>query len=681
MVRLRHHKSAHVRCFGRRVGCGATCLVCLAVVACRSDVAGLLDDVTPPSVPGSVSGTQVGTTVELTWSASSDNVGVTGYVVYRDGSEVASPAGTSYVDPSPGAATTRHYAVVAKDAAGNESGPGEADVEVLDVTPPSVPGSVSGTQVGTTVELTWSASSDNVGVTGYVVYRDGSEVASPAGTSYVDGSVSVGNSYAYTVTARDAAGNESPASAQESVDVVDLSGSMAFSNITTATTGGPGAGGHAVAFADATGDGLPDIYVTNHRNNILVSDLFYRNLGGGTFVEEGASRGIADVDYGSHGAVWADLDNDSDYDLYNGGTGNVDTDASDLNTVYRQDGGGAFTDVTPAGALAGATRGVLVVDYERDGDLDLFAINGYRGSGDVLPSELFNEVYRNDGAMTFTSLSSGPFQSAPAGQGGIGTDYDGDDDIDLFAANREGDVNVLENVGGTYVARSAGALGIGDQAGDGITTGDVNNDAYVDLILASDGVGYLYLNDGDGTFTYHQSFSGTEGYMGGLADLDNDGDLDLVFAGDYRVWVNDGSGTFSTSVSFSFGTVDDPRSIAFADIDADGDVDFFVAQKTGTNRLIRNDYAGSNGWLEVRLTSPQGQAGAFGSKVRVYVAGTSTLIAFREARGAYGYVAQDDPVLHMGLGHETLVDVVVDFLDGSQTVRSNVAAGQLITVP
>ena len=233
-----------------------------------------------------------------------------------------------------------------------------------------------------------------------------------------------------------------------------------------------------------------------------------------------------------------------------------------------------------------------------------------------------------------------------------------------------------------FVQRAPSTLGISasHEARDGVTTADVNNDGHVDLLLAGDDYGHLYLNDGDGSFTYRQSFSNTEGYMGGFADLDNDGDLDLVFAGDNRVFVNDGTGFFPTSESFSFGAVDDPRSIAFADIDNDGDLDFFVAQKRSTNRLIRNDYSGGNNWLKVRLTSPQGQAGAYGATLRVYFAGTNTLLAFREARAAYGYVAQDEPVLHLGLGTVQTVDVVVTFADGSEVALNNVAANQMVSI-
>jgi fibronectin type 3 domain-containing protein len=650
-----------------------------------SEVVMTAEDVTPPSVPQGLTAEQVGMTVELDWQASSDDVGVTSYRVRRNGSQIASVSGTSRVDANVVVETTYSYVVVAVDAAGNQSGPSDVvSMTVRDVTAPSVPQGLAAEQVGTTVELDWQASNDDVAVTSYRVRRNGSVIATVGGTAYTDGSVAVGSTYTYRVSARDAADNESAQSAPVSITVQPVGGSMAFSNITNATTGGPSAfGGHAISFADVTGDGLPDFYVTIHRNNLLVDDLFYRNLGGGAFTEEAASRGINDLDFGSHGAVWADLDDDGDYDLYNGGTGDVSASgsASDVNNVYRQNGNGSFTDITPADDPGGATRGVLALDMERDGDLDLFAVNGWQGQLDDQPTEQFNEIYRNNSGSGFTYLPNGAFQSAPAGQGATGSDFDGDGDVDVFASN-QGALNVLENVGGTFVQRSAALLGISSahQARDGVTTADVNNDGHVDLLLAGNDYGHLYLNDGDGTFTHRQSFTSTQGYMGGFGDLDQDGDLDLVFAGDNRVFVNDGSGSFPSSVSVPIGPVNDPRSIAFADIDDDGDLDFFVTQKFATNRLIRNDYSGGNRWLKVRLTSPRGQAGAFGATVRAYAAGTNDLLAFREARGAYGYVAQDEPVLHLGLGGASRVDLVVRFLNGSEVHLDNVQTNRLVSV-
>jgi hypothetical protein len=171
--------------------------------------------------------------------------------------------------------------------------------------------------------------------------------------------------------------------------------------------------------------------------------------------------------------------------------------------------------------------------------------------------------------------------------------------------------------------------------------------------------------------------------MAGLADLDNDTDLDLVFAGDKRIHLNDGSGSFSDGPAVPVTGINDPRAIAFADIDNDGDVDFAVGVKRSRNWLVRNDYSADNNWLKVKLVSPGGQAGAFGAKVRVYPAGTEgngPLLGFREARSNYGYLGQDDPVLHFGLGRHRLVNVGVAFLDGTRAISINVSANQTITI-
>ena len=169
-------------------------------------------DATAPSVPTNLQGTGASASqVNLTWTASSDNVGVTGYRVYRNGSLVASPAGTSYSDTGLSEYASYSYTVAATDAAGNASVQcGAVSVSTLDATAPSVPANLQATVASTSrIDLTWTASSDNVGVTGYRVYRDGSLVASPAGASYSDTGLSAGTTYSYRVAATDAAGNVS----------------------------------------------------------------------------------------------------------------------------------------------------------------------------------------------------------------------------------------------------------------------------------------------------------------------------------------------------------------------------------------------------------------------------------------------------------------------------------------
>ncbi|MDH7482032.1 MAG: hypothetical protein QHH26_08695, partial [Armatimonadota bacterium] len=170
------------------------------------------DDLTPPSVPSNVSAVGVSASqVNVSWTASTDNVGVSGYKVYRNGVQVATTASTSYSDTGLSELTTYTYEVSAYDAMGNESAKSaQATGTTLDGTPPSVPSGVTATAVGPQrINLTWTASTDNVGVAGYKVYRNGSYIGYTASTSYSDGGLSPSTSYTYTISAYDAASNES----------------------------------------------------------------------------------------------------------------------------------------------------------------------------------------------------------------------------------------------------------------------------------------------------------------------------------------------------------------------------------------------------------------------------------------------------------------------------------------
>lgn len=175
-------------------------------------------DTTPPSVPGNVTvGTRTTSSIALSWSASTDNVGVTGYEVLRNGAVVGSPTSTSYVDSGLAASTTYGYSVRARDAAGNRStGSPSVSATTLgssDTVAPSVPtGLAVGAVTTSSIALSWTASTDNVGVTGYQVLRNGAVVGTPSGTSYNDAGLAANTTYTYTVKARDAAGNVSGAS-------------------------------------------------------------------------------------------------------------------------------------------------------------------------------------------------------------------------------------------------------------------------------------------------------------------------------------------------------------------------------------------------------------------------------------------------------------------------------------
>src|SRR6266850_1640371 len=202
-------------------------------------------DTTPPSPPAGLTAAAMGPTgANLSWSASSDNFGVTAYIVRRNGVQVATPVSTSYVDTGLSPAATYSYAVAARDAAGNMS-PDSASVSITtasaaDTSPPSTPTGLTAAVAGSTgANLPWSASTDNVGVTGYIVRRNGVQVATPPATSYADAGLSVGT-YSYTVAARDAAGNISPNSASVSVTLADTTPPTTPTGLMAAAAGSTG---------------------------------------------------------------------------------------------------------------------------------------------------------------------------------------------------------------------------------------------------------------------------------------------------------------------------------------------------------------------------------------------------------------------------------------------------------
>jgi len=173
-------------------------------------------DRTPPTAPtGLTTSPASSSKIDLSWTAATDNVGVAGYKVFRDGTQVASTTGTSYQDTGLSEATTYGYTVSAYDAAGNESARSAlVNGTTSDITSPSVPANLTAQAVSSTrIDLSWSASTDNVAVTGYKLFRDGTQIASGPATSFQDTGRTAGTSYAYRVLAVDAAGNESAQSA------------------------------------------------------------------------------------------------------------------------------------------------------------------------------------------------------------------------------------------------------------------------------------------------------------------------------------------------------------------------------------------------------------------------------------------------------------------------------------
>jgi len=454
-------------------------------------------------------------------------------------------------------------------------------------------------------------------------------------------------------------------------------------------------GGGVLAF-DYDSDELPDLLFVNgaplpgtdgpRRGNAL-----YRNLGDGTFRDVTSEAGLVGEGYGMGGAA-SDLDNDGDLDVL--------VTAFGENQLYLNNGDGTFRSRGREAGVADERWSSSAALFELDGDgfLDLYVANyldftvakhrecvsptagisaychpeEYEGVPDVL--------YRNRGDGTFEEVSSG---SDGKGLGVVALDFDDDGDSDLYVANDTTRNYLYRNDGGTLtdVGVEAGVAyneqGLAE-AGMGVDAGDVDRDGRLDLVVTNFDFenNSLYRNLGGGFFFDATSAFGlgavslTElGFGCDFLDLDNDGWLDLVvvnghildniaeiqsnlsFAQPGQVFRNE-EGRFR-DVTASSGSIAKPRvgrGLASLDYDRDGDLDLAIASSGGAAELLRNDGGNEGAFVSLRLVGTSSNRDGVGARVSFQLAGRPWV---EELRSTSSYLAQNEMVLHVGLGEST----------------------------
>lgn len=188
----------------------------------------LSDDKTAPSTPTNlVKGIVTSNSISLSWAASTDNVGVSGYNIYENNAKIGSSTAMSFTHTGLDADTIYEYNVTAVDAAGNESAKSSLlsvkTQKAGDTTAPSVPTGLKLVSKSTTsANISWTASTDNVGVIGYKIYKNDVETGTSASTSFSSSGLTAGTTYAFAIAAFDAAGNVSAKSAPLSVTTNSL---------------------------------------------------------------------------------------------------------------------------------------------------------------------------------------------------------------------------------------------------------------------------------------------------------------------------------------------------------------------------------------------------------------------------------------------------------------------------
>ena len=374
---------------------------------------------------------------------------------------------------------------------------------------------------------------------------------------------------------------------------------------------------------------------------------------------------------------FSDFDADGYVDLYAGAT----MPGQDSH-LYRNVGGESFVDVAAAAGLTfpgRSSRQNNWVDFDADGDLDLYAVDR------IAENKLFEN---EDGVFEQVFADGGPTDSR-ATVGACWFDYNQDGRLDLFLANQSGATDALwRNDGDTFtdVAAEAGVDSAGREEGEGgvgCAIGDYDNDGDFDIFLAAYGPNRLYRNEANGTFTDVSETAGISepDHVVGAdwGDFDNDGDLDLFVVGYEgpfgeqtplnKLYVNDGSGGFENILTLDSPLNAADHGVVWVDYDKDGDLDLSVTDgygPEGGHFVFRNDMEASLAGhaLEMMVVTGEGAVAVPGAEVRLFNA-AGDLLASRLITSGGGYNAQSVIPVHFGLPSETVVDAEVTYFTPS----------------
>jgi hypothetical protein len=464
--------------------------------------------------------------------------------------------------------------------------------------------------------------------------------------------------------------------------IIHQSGAQTFTRITSGLVVNDGGASRSVNWVDVNNDGFPDLFVTNgleagednflYLNNGPDSSFSFRRVTDDPIVNDGAR---------SDGCSWADVDNDGDADAF------VVNWYGDDNLSYRNNGDGTFVQVFGDVSVSGGGYSETCSwgDYDNDGDVDLYVTN----SGHTAIGPQRNFLYTNDGNGSFQEVLAGEIVTDESyTRGASWVDYDLDGDLDMFVTNERNQPNQLyrnllhEDGIAAFERITQGAIVTDIASSWSGSWGDYDNDGDDDLFVANGWPyaqnDYLYTNNGDGTFervlngpvVTDAAFSA----CGSWGDYDNDGDLDLFVTTAYaavptsnflyrNTLMETGSPAFERIIDgdivndtgFSYGC-------AWEDYDLDGFLDLAVARTQDENQdnlLYRNDAVSSNHWIKLRCQGTISNRLAIGTRVRLLaMVGGQPVWQSRTLAGQTGYCGQS-LTLHFGLGGALSADSLI----------------------
>ncbi len=421
-------------------------------------------------------------------------------------------------------------------------------------------------------------------------------------------------------------------------------------------------------FLDYDNDGKIDLFLPNHGAQGRIS--LYHNLGNGKFDDVTKQARLDPATRGA-GCTAGDYDNDGFADIAVAVNGHA--------RIFHNEKNGTFKDATETAGLSSASIAEILgqssaraataltfIDYDHDGDLDLFT-----ACSPTLCSSpsTANEMWRNNGDGTFTQVTheTGIAAGVDGGYGAIGTDYNNDRAVDLLVSDSA--PAIFENPReGKFIARKLWSSPM-PSAVVGVAVLDFNHDGWMDVAfthMGEPGIS-LWRNNQGKTFDRVDlpATSWVRAFGIDAFDYDNDGWVDLVAVGEtkdgkgeVRLFRNLGPNGWkdvTTDAGLDKIQLKDPRAIITGDYDNDGAVDLLITQNHGPAVLLRNEGGNQNNWLRLNLKGLNDNKSAIGTKVEIFSGGNRQKF---EIYGSNGYLGQNSPYLTVGLGQAKQADVV-----------------------
>lgn len=440
---------------------------------------------------------------------------------------------------------------------------------------------------------------------------------------------------------------------------------------------------YGVVIADFDKDGIPDIFTCG----LFESNHLYINQKNSRFTDKATKYNLMKSKQDLNlGACAGDLDNDGDMDLYI-------TSLNGSNKIFQNMGTRGFVNYSSISNGIGKendrSNACILGDIDNDGDLDIFITNEYSS----------NRLFLNNGAAIFKEVTeTSGLSTIDGGMGCSFGDVDNDGDLDLYVGNWSKKnilyKNLFKEKGKVLfedITENSGVAGNDFDKSNGVVFSDIDNDGDLDLFVSNRKTSNaLYINDGTGIFKNKTDsligLDSLKSYGVVIADFNGDmlKDIYVSNVGMNTFYLNNHNRFENKTLQYGAKIEGYSTGSAVADLDNDGDLDIYVANYIGEGSALLKNKLNNSNFIKIKVEGIENNRNGIGAKVYIYTDGgmekPSNLLYFSEINGGSGYASMNELEQTIQIKENEFVDVKVVFPTGIIKKVNHIKRGEFITI-